>query len=329
MDATETALPKMLVVLNPKGGQADPAALRQALSRYCPPSAWQVRIYEVTGNEELAEAVHAAVQEGYSVVAAAGGDGTASSVANALIGTGVPLAILPVGTGNTLARELGLPLSLDRACALISGEHQTRVIDVMQVGTRYCVLNVSAGLSAISMRETTGESKHRYGVLAYLVTALRALAGFQPRRYNLEVDGKAITARASDVLVVNGSTPVASFRRPGPSLQLDDGILGVYVIRARSLLDLLASLWMMLWRLEGRDRRVRVYSARTSVELDAQPTVVLQADGDALGETPVTIKLVRRALQVVVPPPALDHRPGFGQGIDRVRRQREQRLRGG
>lgn len=322
-------MPKLLVVLNPKGGQADPAALRQALSRHCPPSVWHVRIYEVTDNEDLATAVHEAVRDGYSVVAAAGGDGTVSSVANALIGTGVPLAILPVGTGNALARELGLPMALDRACALIAGDHQIRVIDVMQVGDRYCLLNVSAGLSAISMRETTGESKHRYGMLAYLLTALRALAGFQPRRYNLEVDGTPITARASDVLVVNGSTPVASLRRVGPSLQLDDGILGVHIVRARTLLDYVASLWVMLWRREGQDRRVRMYSAHSSVKLDAQPTAVLQADGDALGETPVTINLVRWALEVIVPPPAPDPLAEAGAMIERVRRQGEQRLRGG
>jgi len=329
LDDTKTSLPKMLVVLNPKGGQADPVTLQQALDRNCRPEEWQVRVYRVKDGEDLGAEVRAAVRERYEVVAAAGGDGTVAAVANALIGTGVPLAILPVGTGNALARELALPLSLDRACALIAGEHQIRVIDVMQVGEHYCILNVSAGLSAISMRETTGESKQRYGMLAYILTALRGLAGFQARRYELEVDGLPISARASDVLVVNGSTPVASLRRTGPSLQLDDGMLGVYVIRARTLLDYLASVWVMLWRLEGRDRRVRVYDARATVKLDASPTAVLQADGDALGETPVTIKLVRQALNVIVPPPTFDPLAEAGAMIDRVRRQGGLRRSGG
>lgn len=328
MDDAKTSLPKMLVVLNPKGGQADPDSLQQALNRHCRPDEWQVRVYEVKDGEDLGAVVRAAVAEGYSVVAAAGGDGTVSSVANFLIGADVPLAILPVGTGNALARELGLPLALDRACALIAGEHQIRLIDAMQVGDHYCLLNVSAGLSAISMRETTGASKHRYGMLAYILTAFRGLAGFQPRRYELEIDGLPVMARASDVLVVNGTTPVVSLRRPGPGHQLDDGVLGVYVIRARTLRDYLASVWVMLWRLEGRDRRVRSYDAHRSVKLDAHPTAVLQADGDALGETPVTIHLVRRALKVIVPPPTFDPLAEAGAMIERVRRQGGLRLGG-
>ena len=72
-----------------------------------------------------------------------------------------------------------------------------------------------------------------------------------------------------------------------------------------------------------------MYSAHSSVKLDAQPTAVLQADGDALGETPVTINLVRWALEVIVPPPAADPLAEAGAMIERVRRQGEQRLRGG
>ncbi len=318
MDAKEDSMPKMLVVLNPKGGQADRASLDGALGRHCPPTDWEVHIHESVDGEDFAPVIQEAVKAKYDVVAAAGGDGTVSAVANTLVGTDVPLAILPVGTGNALARELGLPMALDRACALISGKHQLRVIDVMKVRDRYCLINVSAGLSAMAMRDTTGESKHRYGMLAYVLTAIRGLAGFQPRRYRLEIDANPINVRASDVLVVNGSTPVESLVRAGPGVQLDDGVMGVYVIRARTLLDLALTMLFMLWPSKGRDRRVRFFDAAKSVVLSAQPPAVLQADGDGIGYTPVTIELVRQALRVIVPLPPSDAFAEAGALIERV-----------
>jgi len=319
---------RVFAVINPRGGQSDPPAVRQALGRNLPAPTWECVIHESAEDGDMTPAVREAVRAGFSLVVAAGGDGTVSAVANGLVGTGVPLAILPVGTGNSLARELGVPLNLDRACALIAGEHQVRVVDVMAIGDRYCCLNVSAGLTAVAMRDTTGQSKHRYGLLAYVVTIVRSLAGLQPCRYELEVDSKRVTARASDVLIVNGTTPVAALVRTGPSLQLDDGILGVYIIRARSLLDYGALAWSMLWGIESRDRRVRIFEARESIALDARPPAVVQADGDAIGHTPVSIKLVTKALHVIVPPPSAPPLGEAGALIERVVRQGSLRLGG-
>ncbi|NPV09711.1 MAG: diacylglycerol kinase family lipid kinase [Anaerolineae bacterium] len=326
MEGSSLSQRKLFVVLNPRGGHADPAAVRQALRAHLRPPQWLCDIYEVTGSEDLVPVVRQAVEEGCHAVAAAGGDGTVSAAANGLVGTRVPLAILPVGTGNSMARELGLPLSLDRACALIAGAHQVRAIDLMKVGERYYCLNVSAGLSGQAMRDTTGESKHRYGIVAYVITALRALAGFQPRRFFLEIDGRYVSSRGSDVLVVNGTTPVHSLVRPGLATQLDDGRLGVYVIRARTLLDYAILAWVLVWGLERGDPRVRVYEATRSVTIQARPPAVVQGDGEGIGETPVTVSLVRQALRVIVPARPADTRNLADAVMDRVRRPGDSRL---
>jgi diacylglycerol kinase (ATP) len=310
---------RLFVALNPRGGHADPGAVRQALANHFRPPMWELDIHEVAEDEDLAPVVRKAVEAGADAVAAAGGDGTVSSVANGLVGTRVPLAILPVGTGNSLARELGLPLSLDRACALIAGDHQVRTIDLMRVGQRHYCLNVSAGLSAQTMRDTTGESKHRYGMVAYIITGLRALAGFQPSRFDLEIDGHRVSSRASDVLVANGSTPVQALVRPGLSTQLDDGRLLIYVIRGRTLLDYAITAWVMLWGLERRERRVQVFEASHTVTLEARPPAVVQADGEGIGETPVTISLVRQALRVIVPSRPAEPRTLADAVIERMR----------
>lgn len=311
---------RILVVLNPRGGQADPATIEQSLERVLSIRYWETTVYSVTTDSDLHEQIHEATRPGYDIVVAAGGDGTVSAVADSLVGMDVPLAILPVGTANTLARELGVPLALDRACELIAGPNETRVIDVMRVRDRHYCLNVSAGISEKAMRDTSGKSKQRFGVFAYIYSGLRALAGLQSHRFELEIDGQQVIARASDILVVNGDVPMPSFMRPSGS-RLDDERLVVYIARAANLLDYMILAVHLLAGLERRDRRVRQLDCFRSMHISALPPVALQADGDSVGYTPVDITLVPKALKVIVPPPAPDALAEAGAIIERVRRQ--------
>jgi diacylglycerol kinase family enzyme len=274
--------------------------LRRALENQFLRRGLQYDVYEASGAEDLSCLVRS-VGAGYDVCVAAGGDGTVSAVAHALVELQVPLGIIPIGTANTLARELGIPLAVDKACALIAGEHGLLRIDAMLVAGRYRVLNVSAGFTALTMRDTTGESKRRLGTAAYIWTGLRALAGSQPVRFRLQVDGRPLSLGGSDVLVVNGTTPVQSFVRPGYSHRLDDGELGVYVLRCRTIGDYLVSALRLLQDGRARDPRVRFFPARQKVHIASEPAVPVQADGDYIGQTPVEVTLVPKAVSVIVP----------------------------
>src|SRR5258706_6703522 len=128
---------RIFVVLNPMAGSGTAEDVRQALDRHFAASAWQQEIYETTGEEQIPDIVRGALGRGCDMVVAAGGDGTVSDVAEALVHTDVPLGILPVGTANVLARELGIPIGLDGACELMVGEHMATSIDAMQVGEHY------------------------------------------------------------------------------------------------------------------------------------------------------------------------------------------------
>ena len=219
---------------------------------------------------------------------AAGGDGTVSAVADALAGSGTPMGILPMGTANVLARELEIPLDVDAAARLLVDDHDVVAIDAMRVGGRHYLTQVGVGLDALMIRDTPTEQKRRFGKLAYLWSAAKHLVGFQPRRFTLEIDGKTIKRSASQVVVANVGTLGQPPFRWGPDIRVDDGTLDVFVSKARTLLHYLRLAWHVVTRQHKADPNVRYYQARRSVAIATRRPVPVQADGEVIGETPVT-----------------------------------------
>jgi diacylglycerol kinase family enzyme len=125
---------RVFVVLNPVAGTSAPTDVRQTLETLFTEHRRQCSVYETSGDDDaLTAKLEQARQEGYDLVVAAGGDGTVSLVANNLVGSDIPLGILPVGTANVLALELGIPQTLEQVAALFIGEHQVRELDVMRL----------------------------------------------------------------------------------------------------------------------------------------------------------------------------------------------------
>jgi diacylglycerol kinase (ATP) len=288
-----------LVVLNPLAGSSDADRIRAAIARaaagglHC-----DVRV--LAPSQHVTAAVRAADPGRFDLVAAAGGDGTVSAVASALVHTDVPLGIIPIGTGNILARDLGIPLNLDSAVELLCGPHHTRTLDAMQVGERFYLLSIGVGLSAIVFRDTTLEDKRRLGRLAYIFRGLQALLGFQPRRFALTIDGRRRRVRAAEVIVANSSTAGDPNIRWGSHVRMDDGVLDVCIVRARVPLDYFAIAWSLL-RGKKKDPRVRFLRARESIIVDASHPLPVEADGDLFGQTPLRISVVPAAVRVIVP----------------------------
>jgi YegS/Rv2252/BmrU family lipid kinase len=287
------------VVLNPHAGGSDADRLREAVARTAA-AGLHCDVHVITPEEPLTATVRAALPSGLDLVAAAGGDGTVSAVASALVHTDVPLGIIPIGTGNILARDLGIPLDLDSALQLLCGPHHTRTLDAMQVADRHFLLSIGVGLSAVMMRDTTPADKRRLGRQAYLLRGLQALLGFQPRRFTLAVDGRVSRVRAAEVVVANSSTAGSANIRWGPHIHLDDGALDVCIVRARVSLDYFKIAWHLLRR-QKRDPRLRFLRATDSIVITAGRPLPVEADGDWIGQTPLRIQLVPAAVRVIVP----------------------------
>jgi len=293
---------RVFVVLNPMAGSANAADVRQALERQLGEQI-QTDIYETTGaeSEDIVALVRAELANNPSVVVAAGGDGTISDVAEALISTDVILGIIPVGTANIFARELGIPLDLEGACALLGGQPNTTSVDAMKVGDKYFVLQIGIGIDSLMIRDTARQSKRRFGRAAYMWTAFTRLIGYQPMRFTIVADGKRMRPRASQVLIANGGVLGAPPFRWGPNIRPDDGKIDVCIVSARTALDYLGLIWHTFLGQQRRDRNVRYLTAERSIAISADQPLPIQADGEIIGDTPIQIEVIPDALSVIVP----------------------------
>lgn len=243
------------------------------------------------------ERVREAVRDGYDVVVAAGGDGTAGLVARELLGRATALAILPLGSLMNLRRSLGIPLDLDEAAAVAAGG-TVRAIDVGASGDRVFLEMASIGLGAELFGSAHAVDRGRYGSL---VDLFRVLLRHRPTRLRLILDGRPVTTRALMACVAIGPYTGVGMTL-APEAKLDDGLFDVVVYRGFSTWELVRHL---LGIIAGRRRsspKVTTFRAR-AVRVEARHALPVRADASDLGSTPVSFEVRPGALRVVAPSP--------------------------
>lgn len=293
------ATPEILVVFNPQAGSAHQTQIRRLVDRHF--AGRRVELLESHIEGSMADQLAPWLEAGVHLIVAAGGDGTVSAVAAALVNTDVPLGILPLGTGNALCRELDIPLRHEQAAQLLAGPFEIRRLDVMRIGGAVYMLSVSVGLSATTMRDTAAKNKKRFGRAAYIWTGILKLFGLERRDYVVEVDRHMLNVRANEVLAVNSSIIGYKALRWGPHVLPDDGHLDLCFIRARSGLDYLRLVWRLLTRRKRHSPTLNCVIARQRIIIREPAGLPVQGDGDDIGETPIEIELVPSSLKVVVP----------------------------
>ncbi|MCX5800024.1 MAG: diacylglycerol kinase family lipid kinase [Candidatus Eisenbacteria bacterium] len=297
---------KVFVVFNPKAGKEGQAdEVRAALARHFIPPQWTPEIYETTGKEDVAALCRAACERGASLVIAVGGDGTLVGVANGLVHSPVPLGILPLGTGNNLARALLIPLKLDEAVELLVSDHAVMEVDALQVGERHFFSNVSVGISSEMAKDTKSANKKLFGRLAYALAMVKRSSIFKLQWYTLTLDGQPQSLRAAEVMISNTTLLDKPLFLFGPPETLSDGQLEVYVVTARHLGDYMRLVWDLFSRPGKPGAKLSHWTVKQSARIDAiRRSPLVQADGEVIGHTPVEIKLVPKAIHVIMPKPA-------------------------
>ena len=308
---------RLYAIVNVHAGGYAEARFRRGIE-FLRKRGWECGIHQTTGNDTVAQVTRHALDNGYNVIAAAGGDGTVSAVADALVGSQVPLLIVPCGTGNALARELTIPLGIERALGLLAIEHQVRHMDAMRVNDRYYVLVVSIGLTPTIMMETKREAKRRYGRMAYLAEILKRVVGLQPERFELEIDGQVHRLRAAEIVITNVGQVGATLVRWGPDVRVDDGRIEVCPVYARTLVDLLGVAWDLLFGLRLGPRVLRI-DAHRQVRIHSSRPLLIEGDGDVIGETPLDLVVVASGIRVIVPKPGvLNLNPNIALFLDEM-----------
>jgi diacylglycerol kinase (ATP) len=235
---------------------------------------------------------------GIDRVVVAGGDGTLNLALQALAGTGLPLAILPLGTANNLARTLGIPSTLMEACHL-AARGARRAIDLGWVNGRYFFTTASLGLSVEITEALTHQSKRRWGVLAYAVAAARVLSRARPFHADITWKGGSRHSRTIQLVIGNGryygsALPVAE------DAAIDDARLDLYSLEVRHWWELVALIPALHRGRQGEKRAVEALRA-TEFEVRTKPPLDINVDGEIGARTPAQLRVIPRALEVFAP----------------------------
>src|SRR5690606_21581701 len=222
-----------------------------------------------------------------------------------LAGTQTPLAVIPRGTANQVALNLGIPLDVEDAIE-VAVNGAPRTLDIGRIAGRSFALVAGAGLDAAVMATATRELKERWGFGAYIYAAVKEALNAAPVRFRITRDDQLLEVDAVTVLVANvgelftGFLPIRFPLAPRPTSSWNDGRLDVVVVAPRKLPEFAAVLWNAAHKRFGVDPSLLHFQAE-EITIETDEPVPVQVDGDPTGTTPVTASVERSALRVFVP----------------------------
>ena len=306
-----TSRPKRIVVaINPSASFGATREVGPAIVQTLRAMGHEVTSLTEPDFEQLLESARAAVRKRPDALVVVGGDGMVNLGANLVAGTRVPLGLIPSGTGNDMARGLGIPHEDTEAAirtldaALAAGP---RTIDAGRIswtdaatGTReqrWFACALSAGFDAI-VNERANAMRHPKGPSRYILALLAELVKLKPFAYRLTLDGRVIETKA--VLVALGNAvSLGGGMKITPDAQLDDGLLDVLIVQPLSRINFLRIFPSVFKGTHVTDPRVRIERAkRVRIEADG---IVAYGDGERIAPLPIDVEVVPGALRVLAP----------------------------
>ncbi len=296
---------RALLITNPAAARTDARAVT-AIRDTLRGGGWSVEVLATTQPGDARRFAREGCTQGFDVFVCYGGDGTAMQIAAGAVGSGIPLGLVPGGTGNLLAGNLRLPRRPAAAArAILKGT--PLAIDLGAVeradGTHYFAVCCGTGFDAALMAATGSDEKWRWKMAAYVARAFAALPRVTSPLHRVTVDGVTRELPAAMVLIANCGELIPPFLKLRDDIAPDDGWLDVLALRADGTIESLAA-FLELWRRPrngggtgrlwfGRGRTVRV-------EVLDGPPRPMQLDGEPWGDTPFETRLLPQALPILV-----------------------------
>ena len=286
-----------VVILNPVAGS--PETLRgwqervESIAHDCP-----IRVIAHPGEAEAL--ARNAVEEGFVRIVAAGGDGTVNHVANGIAGTNAALGLLPLGTVNVFAMELGLPAHNLQVCWSIIEDGNMRLVDLPSANGKHFVQLAGVGLDAQVVKETSLAFKRSFGPLSYLISAAQ-IAARKPPKLFIESENAPVE-EASFVLIGNGRL----YGGPFPFFKhavLDDGLFDVVVFKRLGYLEIMKYLQDVVFSSVIRAPEVEYFQTQR-LRVTSEQDVPVELDGELAGNCPVEFRIQKKGLRVLAPPSA-------------------------
>ncbi len=288
---------RVRVIINPAAGKDIP--ILSILNDVLHPAGvdWDVRITHKSGDATLL--AKQAVEMGVDLVAAYGGDGTQMEVANGLLGSNVPQAILPGGTGNALAHGLNIPLGLKDAIELIIANSKRHAIDIGRIGDKIFMLRVLTGINQKDV--ASREDKNRLGQMAYVGLGIKFLTQLPDTHFHAAIDGELIEGDAVICYIMNAGSigsMLGVTLPPIGNVSLTDGYLDIYAITKR--IQPIRAISQYIFKSKNTVAGIYHWPCKEIV-LETNPARDVYIDGELYGKTPFTATVLSQAHEVIIP----------------------------
>lgn len=296
----EKKIKNIHIIINPSSGKGESilpvinASMKEAGIK------WEASITHKAG--DAIRLTKAAAQKGIDAIAVYGGDGTVMEVVGGLMESEIPLIILPGGSANVMANELGIPWDLKEACTLISqGPLEMKTIDVGQFNSRYFITGVSIGFGADLIKGANREAKNKFGILAYFFSMTAAIQKLKLNPYHLKIDGIEYEVQGLTCIVANAGNLGFTKISLDKHIDISDGLLDVVIVRKANL-SLFKLITMTLIKRERPDNfeLVKHWQGK-EISISSSHKQVVQCDGEIIKNFPLHIKIVPGAIRVLVP----------------------------
>ena len=288
------------LIYNPTSGrEAMKKSLPEVLAKL-EAAGYETSCHMTTGAGDATYAAKIAIERGYDVVIAAGGDGTIYEVVNGLAGAEKrpKLGIIPSGTTNDFARALHLPKSIEGAAEIIANGH-TMPMDVGKMNDTYFI-NIAGGGSLTELTyDVPSKLKTMLGQLAYYIRGIEMLPSFKPIEARIEYDGKLFEGEIMLFLVANTNS-VGGFEKLAPDASLNDGMFTLLILKKANLADLIRVVTLAIRGEHTHDKNI-LYAKANRIKVSTEKDMMLNLDGEFGGVTPAEFVNQYRHFDVFIP----------------------------
>ena len=291
------ALPKRAMLVINARSRSGEAAFDEVRNTLAAAGIELLDAHAVRNPEVMEPIVKAAIAKAPMVIIG-GGDGTLSSAVDHFVGKDTVFAVLPLGTANSFARTLGMPLDVDGAIELIARGNRKR-IDLGQINGDYFANAAALGLSPLIADTVPHWLKRYLGMIGYLIWAVRVAFKFRPFRLTIGFDdGRTEQCWATEARIANGTHHGGVLLVE--SQEIDSGVIVVQAVTGKSLWGLAWSWFTTLFKLRQRELTTTEWRGKR-MTLDARPSQKISIDGEIAARTPVVVEVARGAIEVAAP----------------------------
>lgn len=289
---------RVFAIINPATGQDSVRKLESGLKKTAERLGVELEL-RVTEHPEHATEIARECHDDYDIVVAVGGDGTVSEVVTGAIGSDLVVGIVPVGSTNMVAKDLGIPRRLSAAITVALGEGVPTAFDVARAGETTFMHMAGAGYDAEIMREASGKWKRRIGWPAYLWPAIKHLRS-SPFRVELDVDGDPGSWDARMVLCAIGGSIVHPRFTVGAGIDRHDGMMDICIYNPPNAVGAATSLGWIIIQKPERSRWQHQLRGKTVV-IRADRPIAFETDGNFQGELPVVVEMLDEPTYILTP----------------------------